>query len=302
MSVVFLTGATGFIGKELTKQLVQNGHTILALVRSPGKWKGFLANLTPDEQKSCMALAGDMKKERLGLSSSDYEQVLGANVIIHTGVPMDISLEESVAREVILEGTTHLIALAKEIHQKNGLEKLIHIVGYMSPFDNESGKFNTDVFAPTELFKNAPPHAPTYPAFLKRPVVLRKMLQMNVTARRLESFLLEQGVFQTKEEIPPNYLEKVGGLLQSPRIMKSHMDVLAYFMGDFTNISDHLPTGIPAHVIWGTRDKVYHLSREAENAFTQSNGKVELLDLGHHFPISHPKLTAEALTSLRNGQ
>jgi pimeloyl-ACP methyl ester carboxylesterase len=147
-----------------------------------------------------------------------------------------------------------------------------------------------------------PPQAPKYPAFLKRSALLRKMLQMNVTTRRLESLLLEQGVFQTKEEIPPNYLEKVGGLLQSPRIMKSHMDVLAYFMGDFTNISDHLPTGIPAHVIWGTRDKVYHLSREAENAFTQSNGKVELLDLGHHFPISHPKLTAEALTSLRNRQ
>jgi nucleoside-diphosphate-sugar epimerase len=75
--------------------------------------------------------------------------VLGANVIIHAGVPMDISLEESVAREVILEGTTHLIALAKEIHQKNGLEKLIHIVGYMSPFGDESGKLNTDVCAPS---------------------------------------------------------------------------------------------------------------------------------------------------------
>ena len=32
---VFVTGATGFIGGQLTRQLVARGHEVVALVRSP---------------------------------------------------------------------------------------------------------------------------------------------------------------------------------------------------------------------------------------------------------------------------
>ena len=37
MAKYFVTGATGFIGGELVKQLVGRGHTVVALVRSPQK-------------------------------------------------------------------------------------------------------------------------------------------------------------------------------------------------------------------------------------------------------------------------
>ena len=33
----FVTGATGFIGGELTKQLIGRGHQVVALVRAPQK-------------------------------------------------------------------------------------------------------------------------------------------------------------------------------------------------------------------------------------------------------------------------
>ena len=33
MKTVFITGATGYIGKRLTKQLLQRGHWVIALVR-----------------------------------------------------------------------------------------------------------------------------------------------------------------------------------------------------------------------------------------------------------------------------
>ncbi len=33
MSTVFITGATGYISKRLTKQLLQRGHGVIALVR-----------------------------------------------------------------------------------------------------------------------------------------------------------------------------------------------------------------------------------------------------------------------------
>ncbi len=37
MAKYFVTGATGFIGGELVKQLIGRGHTVVALVRSPNK-------------------------------------------------------------------------------------------------------------------------------------------------------------------------------------------------------------------------------------------------------------------------
>jgi nucleoside-diphosphate-sugar epimerase len=37
MAKYFVTGATGFIGGEIVKQLVGRGHKVVALVRSPEK-------------------------------------------------------------------------------------------------------------------------------------------------------------------------------------------------------------------------------------------------------------------------
>ena len=37
MAKYFVTGATGFIGGEIVKQLVGRGHKVVALVRSPDK-------------------------------------------------------------------------------------------------------------------------------------------------------------------------------------------------------------------------------------------------------------------------
>ncbi|MEZ5287816.1 MAG: NAD(P)H-binding protein [Vicinamibacterales bacterium] len=37
MARYFVTGATGFLGGELTKQLVGRGHEVVALVRTPEK-------------------------------------------------------------------------------------------------------------------------------------------------------------------------------------------------------------------------------------------------------------------------
>ena len=41
MSRYFVTGATGFLGSELAKQLVSRGHKVVALVRTPGKARGL---------------------------------------------------------------------------------------------------------------------------------------------------------------------------------------------------------------------------------------------------------------------
>lgn len=624
MAVVFVTGATGFIGKEVVKNLVKGGHTVLALIRSKKKWEQALAALTPKERESCIGVIGDLRKERLGLSSSDYQRVMDSTVIIHAGVPMDITLDEMIAREVILQGADHLLGIARELHQKNRLQKLIHIVGYMSPFDDESAKLSLDVFAETndrkeaggyekykfladvylrqiahreglplvvvnpstvigprhtgsteqrdglgllinavrqgkfpvlpwgkewwlplislddlavlilgiveleqneqktyyalngredtpsfpeliqlfakelrmkqpttkvplsalkkilrwggshlfgvpansmdfivkrefpllpfqqikeqrgvgeykvtrfiphvvadldyrlsmqeveepprftrerlgkmaayrkvgtgtpwvflhgllnemsdwlpvaeqlkqdpvwlldlpgfgrspyhhhekliegyiqtvieaiqqlpssvhlvghsfgaylaaqiakriperieQLYLLQPPiHAPRYPSLIKKlggsPSLIQWVLQKHLTPKRLLNMLLEQGVFRTPDEIPADYLENVRRLLQSPRISKSNSELLAFFMREYEGMEDDLLTTVPTHLMWGSGDKVYQLSRELEEWLVHSGAHVKRLDLAHNFPISHPGETAEFLSAMRN--
>ncbi|MFS0921378.1 alpha/beta fold hydrolase [Brevibacillus sp. 179-C 1.1 NHS] len=626
MAVVFVTGATGFIGKEVTKRLARDGHTVLALIRSLEKWNELLMQMTLAERSNCTAVRGDLRQASLGLSTSDYEQVLRANVMIHAGVPMDISMDESVGREVILQGASHLIAVANELHEQKRLQKLIHIVGYMSPFDDESGKLATNVFSQNDLFREAggyekykfladlylrqeahqkglplvvvnpstiigprstgnteqtdglglvissmrrgkfpvlpggkewwlpllavddlaevivgiveakqiehqtyyalnersttpsfselislmakelrmkppaipfpvsvlkkilhnggsrllgvpansmdfivkkdfplapfqqmkarkgigdyqavaylpsviadldyrlsvkdqkvplhihreqiagmaaykkegagtpwlllhglfsemsdllplaaqlggyavwlldlpgfgrspyhhhdkpiegfieavadalrempspvhvvghsfggyvaleaakrvpekieklyllqpPLHAPKYSPLLagvgNNAAILQRFLQKGASPARLEKTLLAQGVFQSMEEMPIGYAEKVGKLLQSPRISKTHTDVLRYFMNDFQQMALEQPLPFPAQVVWGTQDKTYQLTKEAEAAFTKANVGIKRLSAAHHFPISHPQLTGNVLQQMRNGK
>ncbi|MCK4699938.1 MAG: NAD-dependent epimerase/dehydratase family protein, partial [Bacteroidales bacterium] len=36
---IYITGATGFIGSNLTKRLIEEGNTVHALIRNPAKSK-----------------------------------------------------------------------------------------------------------------------------------------------------------------------------------------------------------------------------------------------------------------------
>lgn len=619
MAVVFVTGATGFIGGEVTRRLAKNGHTVLALVRSLEKWDRLLGGMSPEEKAHCTALLGDMRREGLGLSAGEYTRVLEADTIIHAGVPMDISLDDSVGREVILQGASHLLAVADELHQRKKLQKLIHIVGYMSPFDDESAGLATDAFAENDLFDRAggyekykfladlylrqeayrtkmplvvvnpstiigprhtgsteqtdglglvvsslrrgkfpvlpggkewwlpllalddlaevivgiveasriehqtyyalnersstpsfpeliqqmavelrmkppafpfplsilkkilhsggsrllgvpansmdfivkqelplapfqqmkkqrgigeyevasylpsvvadldyrlsvkehavaphfrrervagmaaykkegtgtpwvllhglfsemsdmfplaeqlgedavwlldlpgfgrspyhhkeramegyiqavaealrelpspvhlaghslggylaweaakrvpekieslsllqpPLHAPKYSLLLtgmgRSTSLLQRLLQKQLTPERLEKTMLEQGVFQSEAEIPPGYLQRTGSLLQSPRISKSHAEVLRYFMREHQQMAFSPAVGFPVRILWGSRDATYQMSSEREESLHRAHVEVEKLELAHHFPLSHPKETASLL-------
>lgn len=63
-------------------------------------------------------------------------------------------------KKAFLEGSKNVMDIAKEIHKKHGLKKIVHTVGYMSPFTDDSTTWeNIDVFTeiPTSL-KDAHPY------------------------------------------------------------------------------------------------------------------------------------------------
>ncbi len=85
MRTVFLTGGTGFIGKELVKELAKEQVTILLLVRSKSKATRIYQERGLLNEAVMHFIEGDLTKIDLGLSAEDREWVLKTDVIIHAG-------------------------------------------------------------------------------------------------------------------------------------------------------------------------------------------------------------------------
>ncbi|MED4403259.1 alpha/beta fold hydrolase [Metabacillus fastidiosus] len=146
MRTIFLTGGTGFIGKELLKELIKEEINIFLLVRSKIKAALTFQEMGIFNKEIIHLVEGDLTKKDLALSNEDRSKVLKADVIIHAGGPMDIQVGENEAVSSFLQGAKYIGELAKSIHQSKGLKQFIHIVGYMSPFDDHNSKVSIDVF------------------------------------------------------------------------------------------------------------------------------------------------------------
>ncbi|GAB1305080.1 alpha/beta fold hydrolase [Bacillus altitudinis] len=146
MKTVFLIGGTGFIGKQLVEELAKEDVNILLLVRSKSKATRIFQERGILKEAVMHFVEGDLTKVDLGLSAEDQERVLRTDVIIHAGGPMDIQATRKEAASVFLNGAKHISELAKSIHQSKGLQQFIHVVGYMSPFDDQNSKIAIDVF------------------------------------------------------------------------------------------------------------------------------------------------------------
>jgi nucleoside-diphosphate-sugar epimerase len=107
---VFVTGATGYIGHELTKELVSNGHAVSALVRSRDKASGLAAI-------GVQLCVGDLDDTQL------LEQAMeGADGVFHLAAyakpwPNDATIY----KHVNVQGTQHVLDAAL----KCGVQKVV---------------------------------------------------------------------------------------------------------------------------------------------------------------------------------
>lgn len=106
----FITGATGFIGGRVAKQLVEAGHEVVALVRSPQKAK----HLT---DVGVSISQGDITdKESLRSPMSDVDG------IFHIAAWYKIGLrDKSPAAKINIEGTRNVLEVMKELGIKKGV-------------------------------------------------------------------------------------------------------------------------------------------------------------------------------------
>ncbi|MFC0215100.1 alpha/beta fold hydrolase [Paenibacillus chartarius] len=178
---IFLTGATGFIGKALLATVTSQGYEVYALVRDLPRFRQAVAQLPLSVSQAVVPIAGDLSQPRLGLSSANYERVSDTDMIIHAGGPMNIRLGAAEAERAFLHPAKELAELAVRIHRNKGLKQFIHLVGFMSPYDEanaltdqdaalghappyERSKFQADAYLRQALYQHSIPLSTVNPS------------------------------------------------------------------------------------------------------------------------------------------
>lgn len=112
---IFMTGATGFLGGRLARELIARGHKLCVLARTPEKVKAMFAQ---DELRSIDVLAGDLTAPLLGADSSFIDKNIHSfDLVLHMAalVKFDEELREELF-ETNLTGTKQALALAKALN------------------------------------------------------------------------------------------------------------------------------------------------------------------------------------------
>jgi nucleoside-diphosphate-sugar epimerase len=105
-----ITGATGFIGGELTKQLIGRGHHVIALARSPHKAQ-LLKTLGVELH------AGDIT-DRASLRAP----MQGVDGVFHAAAWYKVGVTEPAADDINVGGTRNVLEVAREL----GIPRIVY--------------------------------------------------------------------------------------------------------------------------------------------------------------------------------
>jgi NAD(P)-dependent dehydrogenase (short-subunit alcohol dehydrogenase family) len=113
----FVTGATGFIGRNLVRRLLQREGTVYALVRagSRGRLEELRTSFGPDGAR-VVPIAGDLAQPGLGVSEEDLLELRGkVDHLFHLAAIYDMTAGSEAQEIANVEGTRHAVELAGSI-------------------------------------------------------------------------------------------------------------------------------------------------------------------------------------------
>ena len=148
MGAVLLTGATGFVGKEILERLLTRGRRVFALVRAKDD-DAAAARLEPHARLT--PVAGDIERPDLALPDSKAaalaEQV---TTVLHCAASVSFDLPLSYSRRVNVDGTRHVLDFAERCKR---LERLTYVsTAYVA--GEPGGTFQEDELDVGQDFRN----------------------------------------------------------------------------------------------------------------------------------------------------
>jgi thioester reductase-like protein len=149
MGAVFLTGATGFVGREiLSRFLDRDDRHVYALVRADNDDEA--AGRLPAHDR-LTAVAGDIEHSGLGLADRTRERLRGeVGTVLHCAASVSFDLPLAEARSVNVEGTRRMVDFARSCSR---LERFSYVsTAYVA---GEPGRlFREDELAVGQSFRN----------------------------------------------------------------------------------------------------------------------------------------------------
>lgn len=125
-----VTGASGFIGGCLARQLVQAGHEVVVLVRNPGKAEDLIASGIAVRQ-------GDIRHK-----PSLRAPMSGVNGVFHLAAWYRIGVRNrQAAYETNVQGTRHVLETAREL----GIPRIVH-TSTVAVFSDTGGRLVNEEF------------------------------------------------------------------------------------------------------------------------------------------------------------
>lgn len=143
---VFITGATGFIGKRLLKSLLESGDSVFVLSRrgSINKLKTFLKPLEAKKKLSINIINGDIRNENVITNKKELERLRSEITdVYHLAAVYDLGIDKETAKEVNVNGTENILHLARSMKNLNSFNH-ISTIAVAGDFNGIFYEYNFD--------------------------------------------------------------------------------------------------------------------------------------------------------------
>jgi NAD(P)-dependent dehydrogenase (short-subunit alcohol dehydrogenase family) len=149
----FVTGATGFIGRNLVELLLEREGTVYVLVREGSKGRlEELRNRWGVDDTRVVGIVGDLSEPRLGVSDADLERLRGnVDHLFHLAAIYDMTADAESQRVANVEGTRHMVEFAEAVEAGR-----IHMVSSIAAAGLYKGTWTEDMFDEAQNLETHP--------------------------------------------------------------------------------------------------------------------------------------------------